>query len=63
MNYISPDLKKANLNFHHRMPKSTFCAHMHDSMCRSGSNGDVEIREAPRFLISAPTLFSRQKSM
>jgi hypothetical protein len=33
-----PDLKKANLSLHRRMPESTFCLHMDNSICNDGSD-------------------------
>jgi hypothetical protein len=37
LDYILPDLKRADLSAHCRMPESTFWVHMDNSMCHNGS--------------------------
>lgn len=37
IDYIFPDLKRANQSFHRRMPGETFWVHMDNSMCHNGS--------------------------
>jgi hypothetical protein len=37
VDYVFPDLRKANLSFHRRMPDSTFWVHMGNSMCHNRS--------------------------
>jgi hypothetical protein len=37
IDYILPDLKRGNVNFHRRIPQATFWVHMDNSMCHNGS--------------------------
>jgi transposase len=36
IDYMFPDLKTENCNFHRRMPRPTFYVHMDNSMCHNG---------------------------
>jgi hypothetical protein len=37
VDYVFPDLKKENVDFHHRMPQTTFWVQINNSMCHNGS--------------------------